>query len=168
MPTNQIEYRGFIKSYDKLVNKLAAKVSIIPISSADKTLQNMPVDLKVIWDTGASLTFIKPKVRDQLKLRIFGSETSIFVAGIGGKVKADLTTMSIALTDSFILECLPVYIVDFPINYDMVIGMNIISMGDFSVNNTDSKTSFSFIMPPLPDRLNYADIADELNNRKKG
>jgi len=79
--------------------------------------------------------------------------------------------MSIALTDSFILECIPVYIVDFPINYDiinydMIIGMNIISMGDFSVNNTGAKTSFSFIMPPLPDRINYADIADKLNNRK--
>jgi len=135
MLTNHIEYRGFIKSYDKLVNKLASKVSIIPISSTDKTLQNIPIDLKVIWDTGASLTFIKPKIKEKLKLRIFGSETSIFVAGIGGKVKADLTTITIALTDSFVLECIPVYVVDFPINYDMVIGMNIISMGDFSVNN---------------------------------
>jgi len=32
-----------------------------------------------------------------------------------------------------------------------------------SSNNIDSKTSFSFLMPPLPDRINYADIADKLN-----
>jgi len=87
MPTNQIEYRGFIKSYDKLVNKLAAKIRIMPISSADKTLQNMSVDLRVIWDTGASLSFIKPKIRDQLKLRIFGQKPQFLLQGLAARLE---------------------------------------------------------------------------------
>ena len=168
MPTNSLEYRGFITSYDRPVDKLVSKANIIPIASADKTLQNMPIKLNVLWDTGASLTFIKPKINEKLKLRIFSSDYSIYIAGIGGKVKADLTTMSICLSNSFIIGCIPVYVVDFPVNYDMVIGMNIINMGDFSVNNTDAKTSFYFIMPPLPNRIDYADIANALNNQNNG
>jgi hypothetical protein len=167
MRTDNLEYRGFIKLFDRPVNKLVSKSNIIPIASADRTLQNISVELNMLWDTGASLTFIKPRVKEQLKLRVFGTDYSIHIAGIGGKVKADLTTLSICITNSLIIECLPVYVVDFPLNYDMVIGMNIINMGDFSVCSTDMKTSFSFIIPPLPDRINYADIADALNNQKK-
>ena len=54
-------------------------------------------------------------------------------------------------------------VVDFPGNFDMVIGMDIINMGDFAVCNADNKTSFSFIIPPLPNRINYSDIANALN-----
>jgi hypothetical protein len=59
-----------------------------------------------------------------------------------------------------------VYVVDFRVNFDLVIGMDIINMGDFSVCNTDAKTSFSFIIPPLSNRINYAYAADTLNNQK--
>ena len=44
MPTNSLEYRGFITSYDRQVDKLVSKVNIIPIASADRMLQNMPIE----------------------------------------------------------------------------------------------------------------------------
>jgi len=165
MPTDNTEYRGFIKSYDGLVNKLSTTVSILPTASSDKTLKDIPVNIKALWDTGATLTFIKPQLRDRLKLRMFRTGSSISIAGVGGLVKADFTVLAVFLASNFVIEYCPAYVVDFPVNIDMVIGMDIISMGDFAVCNAEDKTSFSFVVPPLPDRINFVDKADMLNNR---
>jgi len=167
MPTNRVEYRGFIKSYYSSVNKLSTTVKILPIGSSDKNIKNSTVTIEALWDTGATLTFIKPRIRDQLKLRMFRTGSSISIAGVGGLVKADFTVLSIFLASNFEIEYCPAYVVDFPVNFDMVIGMDIINMGDFAVCNSENKTSFSFVVPPLPNRINFADKADVLNKQKK-
>ena len=146
MPINSIKYHGFIKSYDCLKNKLITTANLFPITSLSKDLRNTPVEIKALWDTGATLTFIKPKLCEQLKLGMARTGSSAVIAGVGGQVKADFTYLSIGLSNNFIIEYCPVYVTDFPVNVDMVIGMDIINMGDFSVCNTDTKTSFSFIM----------------------
>jgi hypothetical protein len=46
----------------------------------------------------------------------------------------------------------------------MVIGMDIIQLGDSHISNTDSKTLFSFIIPFLPTPLNLEDEARKLND----
>jgi hypothetical protein len=165
MHTNHIEYRGFIKSYDGPVNKLATTANILPIASSDKTLSNTPFEINALWDTGATLTFIKPEIRDRLKLRMVRIDSPVSIAGLGGLVKADFTIISICLTPNFIIEYCPAYVIDFPVKFDVVIGMDIINMGDFAVCNAESKTSFSFVVPPLPDRINFADKAKMLNER---
>jgi hypothetical protein len=163
MPTNHIEYRSFIKSYDKSVNKLKTTLEIKPIASTDKNLYNELVKVNALWDTGATLSFIKPKLRDQLKLRMFRTGSSVSIAVVGGIVKADFTLLSMHLTNNFIIEYCPIYVVDLPVNFDMVIGMDIISMGDFALCNTNNKTSFSFVIPPLPDGINLSEKAIEAN-----
>ena len=168
MPTNSVEYRGFNKSYDRPVKKLSTTVSILSIASADKNLKNSLVEIQALWDTGATLTFIKPKLRDRLKLRMFRTGSSISIAGVGGLVKADFTFLSVYFASNFAIEYCPAYVVDFPVDFDMVIGMDIINMGDFAVCNTENRTSFSFVVPPLPDRINFADKADFLNRQVKG
>jgi hypothetical protein len=167
MLTNHIEYRGFIKSFDRPVNKLATRVNILPIASSDKTLCNMPIEVNALWDTGTTLTFIKPEIRDRLKLRMVRVDSPASIAGLGGLVKADFTIVSIFLTSNFAIEYCPAYVVDFPVKFDMVIGIDIINMGDFAVCNTENKTSFSFVVPPLSDRINFSDKAEMLNRQKK-
>jgi len=36
-------------------------------------------------------------------------------------------------------------------------------MGDFAVCNTENKTSFSFIIPPLPEKTDFTERAKQLN-----
>jgi len=58
-----------------------------------------------------------------------------------------------------------VYVTEFPSNADMLIGMDIIRMGDFAVCNADGKTSFSFAVPPFPDRIDLAEKTEADNKR---
>jgi hypothetical protein len=89
------------------------------------------------------------------------------ISGIGGSVRADFTIASIFLTYNLGIVYSPVYVLDFPGSVDMIIGMDIISMGDFAVCNADGKTSFSFAIPSFPERINFADKAEAFNARNK-
>ena len=167
MPTNLIEYQGFTKSYDCPKNRLITTANFFPITSFDKNLRNMPIEIKALWDTGATLTFIKPKLKEQLKLGMVRTESSAVIAGVGGKVKADFTYASILISNNFLIQYCQVYVVDFPVNVDIIFGMDIINMGDFVVCNAENKTAFSFVVPPLPYRINLADNVKALNNQIK-
>jgi hypothetical protein len=106
-------------------------------------------------------------LKDRLKSYINWAGSPTTFAGIGGKVRANFTLVSLFIADNFELEGCPVYVLDFPGNTGILIGMDIIRIGDFAVCNADGKTSFSFAMPPFPDRINLADKADAFNKQSK-
>jgi len=160
---NHIEHRAFTISYDKSVSKLVTPVSVLPVATVDKLSCNKPVEVEALWDTGATSTCIKPALFERLNLRLLGSDNRTTLTGIGGNVKAGLTLVNLLLTSKFGIEFCPVYVLDFPSSTDVLIGMDIIKMGDFVVCNADSKTSFSFAVPPFPDRINLVDKAETTN-----
>jgi len=161
MPNN---YRGFIKKYDKPTEKLTSYVNVFPVFSSNRTLCNVPIKLKALWDTGATVTAIRPETLNQLKSPLVNTGSSKKLAGIGGTViEADYTLTNIYLTDNFFIEYCPTYVMDFPLNFDIIIGMDIIGMGDFAVCNIGNTTSFTFAIPPFPDRLDFAEKADTFN-----
>ncbi|GHV76946.1 hypothetical protein AGMMS49942_17670 [Spirochaetia bacterium] len=159
------EYRGFTKLYKVPVKKLTTPVNILPTASADKALRGVRAEVSALWDTGATITCIKPELRDRFKLRMAETGSSMPIAGIGGIIKAGFTIVSIFLAHNFKIEYCPVYVLDFPGNADMIIGMDIITMGDFVVCNAKGETSFSFAIPSFPDRIDLADKADAANRK---
>lgn len=50
----------------------------------------------------------------------------------------DIKVPNISVTQAFLDDC------------DMMIGMDIITLGNFSINNYGGKTTFSFTYPPEP------------------
>jgi hypothetical protein len=137
----------------------------VPIYTADKRLLGAPTEIEALWDTGATMTCIKPSLQDRLKLRPSELVKPITMSGIDGD--ADGTLVSIWLTPNFVIELCPVYTADFPGDQELLIGMDIIGMGDFAICNADGKTSFSFAISPFPDRINFANKADALNKQNK-
>jgi hypothetical protein len=157
--------RAFTVSYDKPVNKLITSVGVLPILTVDKILSGVPLEVKALWDTGATVTCIKPELFERLKLRLFNLTGHTTLSGIGGNVAAKVTLVSLLLTPTLEIEYRPVYVTEFPSNADMLIGMDIIRMGDFAVCNADGKTSFSFAVPPFPDRIDLAEKTEADNKR---
>jgi predicted aspartyl protease len=165
--SRHIEHRAFITVYEGLTNEINTSVQLEPLVTSDKSLLGTQIEIEALWDTGATMTCIKPSLWDRLKLRQSTLVESITMSGIGGDVEADGTLVSIWLSPNFAIEFCPVYVVDFPGNEELLIGMDIISMGDFAVCNADGKTSFSFAVPPFSDRINLADKADAVNKENK-
>ena len=156
MPINEIERRGFIKVYGKSVNKLTTDIAIFPVASIDKELRIKPYRITALWDTGATISAIKPHIMNQLKLQMSRTHSTKKIAGIGGLVTADFTFINLQLSYNFFIEYCPVYVIDLPCTADMIVGMDLIGMGDFAICNTDNKTSFTFAIPPFPNRLDFA------------
>jgi hypothetical protein len=165
--SNRIEHRAFIIEYERLTNEISTPVQLEPIYTTDKRLLGTQTEIEALWDTGAAMTCVKPSLRDRLKLRQSELVEPITMSGIGGDVEADGTLVSIWLAFNFGIELCPVYIADFPGDQELLIGMDIIGMGDFAVCNADGKTSFSFAMPPFPDRIDFADKANAFNKQNK-
>jgi len=59
---------------------------------------------------------------------MFKTDASADIAGLGGIFKADFSIASIILTENLKIDYCPVHVLDYPVNYDMVIGMNIINI----------------------------------------
>ena len=129
----------------------------------DRESRSIQIKIKALWDTGATASCIKPELFERLKLRLLDSPSHTMLAGIGGKIAAKTTLLSLFITSTFEISFCPVYIADFPGSADILIGMDIINKGDFVVCNTDKKTSFSFIVPSMPERSDLARKAETLN-----
>jgi len=165
MPTNNILYRSFKKDYNKIEKMLLLPIDIMPISSSDEILCKTSVRLKSLWDTGATLTAIKPKLRDALNLQMVRTGSSAKVFGLGTVTDADFTVLNLKIRHNFEIHWCPVYIIDYNVDVDIIIGMDIISMGDFAISNADQRTSFSFIAPSMPERLDLTEKAKTLNSK---
>jgi len=161
----KIEHRGFFATYDEIVDELITPAGILQASMEAGPANAVPINAMALWDTGAVGTCIQPQLKDRLNLRLHN--TSRQLIGVGGNVTAYIALVNIYVTHSMIIQDHPVHIVEFPGNADILIGMDIIGMGDFVVCNADNTTSFSFVMPPFPDRINLADKAIAVNKRKE-
>lgn len=95
------------------------------------------------WDTGAEISIISPRVVKKLGLTHF-AETSIM--GIGGDEKVGVYKIHVGLPNGFLYEDLIVYCSDID-DYDILIGMDLISQSDFFITNINGNNRFYFQLP---------------------
>lgn len=147
-----------------LKNEVGISSSIPSISASNSTSKR---DCSAIWDTGATHTIIVPKIVTECKLIESGK---IDVIGVNGQRERTSTYLvDIWLPNRVCLPGIDVAVMSLSGNEDMLIGMDIINLGDFVVSNYNGKTIFSFRMPslesidflPKKDRLNPHTIINE-------
>ena len=114
---------------------------------------------KAIWDTGAVGSVISTNVVKALNLKPTG-KTRVLHAN--GDAIVNTYTVNIFLPNKVAFPSLPVTegILG---DTDVLIGMDIISRGDFSITSSQGKTKFSFQIPSTHD----IDYVKEYNNQRK-
>lgn len=137
-------YTGITRT---LVNEVYITQAVDPSSSSKPP---SPTDLgakkyKAIWDTGATGTVISQRVIDECGLKPIGIETVNTASQKGVLTTAYLTC--IYLPNKMVIGELRVIKGMIAGGADVLIGMDIIRQGDFSITNYQGKTVFSFRMP---------------------
>lgn len=107
-----------------------------------------------IWDTGATGSAITQLTAKKLKLAPTGIKK---VSGLGGSMMKNTYIIDILLPNNVTIVDLAVTEIDNPIDetgnivdsFGMLIGMDIISMGDFCITNFEGKTLMTFRMPSM-------------------
>jgi hypothetical protein len=107
-----------------------------------------------IWDTGATGSAITELTAKKLNLVPTGIKK---VSGLGGTIDKNTYIVDIVLPNKLRIPNLSVTELDNPQNdkgekidsFGILIGMDIISMGDFSINHLEGKTTMSFRIPSM-------------------
>lgn len=132
---------AFTTSYNGISNKLINGATLLCGNKEYKT--NVAQ-----WDTGATHTCISERVVQELGLIPIGK---VKMQTPSGNIDANEYRINIKLqNEDVLLE--NVYVIDSEIGkqgIDVLVGMNIISLGDFSVSNYEGRTVFSFRVPSI-------------------
>lgn len=114
-----------------------------------------------VWDTGATGSVITRKVADALQLKPTG-QTEVHTAN-GACVK-NTYLINIFLPSSVVIPNVRATEGELS-GIDMLIGMDVITIGDFSITNYQGKTTMSFRIPSC-EEVDYVPQANEDNERE--
>ena len=139
-----MEPRAFTFSSSGLLRELKTNVGIKPHQAPTR----QPVlECQAVWDTGATNSVIPSRVVDSLGLKPIDARP---FKGFDGKpTLCSIYLVDIALPNKFIVTGVPVAGVPDIAEAEALIGMDIISLGDFAVTNLKGKTQFTFRMPSM-------------------
>lgn len=145
-------YKHFTKKYDHRSRDLMSKVSVGIAFNPDHTSPPERSEFDAIWDTGATGSVISKKVVKKCGLLPIGM-TKVLTAN--GECDCRVYLVSIGLPNK--LGIAQVSVTESEIGgADMLIGMDIIGIGDFAVSNFEGKTVFTFRYPSI-ERIDFGD-----------
>ena len=150
------DYKAFsVNSHGLLrVIKTKANVTLARSIASARKIPFKDVEVDAIWDTGATNTSISQEVAKKLNLQPLG-KTPVVSAGkkyISNIYRVDiLLPQKVAVLDLPVTEALSID------ESEILIGMDIITLGDFSVTNAGGKTCCSFRLPPDIKHIDYVE-----------
>ena len=99
-----------------------------------------------LWDTGASKSYVDKRVEVELGLIPVGKGT---ISTANGVVSVNTYFVNLTLPNRVTVRDVLVTCADLGNDIDVLIGMDIIRHGDFSITNTNRSTTFSFRIPSI-------------------
>jgi hypothetical protein len=152
-----LKYFAHEQNYAFRTPVLTSEIEIFPRSSLSR-IDGMKVF--AVWDTGATKTFINRHLSEQLCLVPIEFQP---VVGATGSQMAGLVDLAIKLPNDLFIPDKRAFVCDLPDSIHILIGMDIIQLGDFHISNANGKTRFSFVVPPLPEPFSLVAEAGRLN-----
>jgi hypothetical protein len=116
-----------------------------------------------VWDTGATQTLITQKIFTDLNLTPIDNA---IVAGVNSKTIAPVVLIGLILPNNIQIKGIRATVSHIQ-GVDMLLGMDLIQLGDFSISNHDNKTVFTFAIPPFENRTDLFKKAVAVNKRNK-
>jgi len=142
---HKVPYNAFTTHSTGRVDVLTNEIHVS--DAHDPTQAGPQPDLKpykCIWDTGATGTVVTPKVIAELNLIPSGKKR---IQGVGPSIHEAYTYLvNLYLPNQVVLVGRRVSELSIA-GADVLIGMDVITRGDFAVSNHEGKTAFTFRVP---------------------
>jgi hypothetical protein len=126
------------------------------------------LQLNALWDTGATRSCIKPDIAQRLGINS-NIVTFANVTGVNSKTqtKPVYKVGFFILPNGFVIKDFHFIESDIASACDILIGMDLILLGDLSITNYGGKTTFCFSTPPHNKHMDLVERAQKINKRKK-
>ena len=134
--------------YSHIVKEI---ITPITIYSSRTAAEGECIKATALWDTGANHSVISPKIAKVLNLI---SIDKVIVGGIDQRIESDIVSATIILPNNMVFAGKRLSVNNIP-GTDVLIGMDIIMMGDFVITNAKGKTLFSFVIPTLNNKISF-------------
>jgi hypothetical protein len=136
---NKLEAR-----FDRITRTIITDIEVRRTAKPGSFVSGAPVvdiPTRALWDTGAYMSVISASLAQQLGLAVINTDK---LTGIGGTILSNRYDISVTLPNKVIFPL--VYVAEWGGNrfYDMLIGMDIISQGEFFLSSVSGKTVFTF------------------------
>ena len=146
MPGN-IEISSFTVNHNIISHALVTESGISQVFDPTSMNTDPPfINFNSIWDTGATNSVISQNVVDRCGLRPTGM---VNVTHAGGSSHCETYLVSIMLKHNVRIPQIKVTKASLSSDTDILIGMDIITLGDFVITNMNGKTIFSFRTPSI-------------------
>ena len=139
-----MEHNAFTRRANAVMSEIRTEAGLFLVSTGQAVVPSNIEKFEAIWDTGATNTAASSAVIAKL-----GSQPITFthIATGGGIVTAPVHLLNIVLPNNVIIPNITVTELKDLNSCDVLIGMNVITRGDFALTHVDGKTCFSFRMP---------------------
>lgn len=151
---------AFTKDYSQIEREIRTDVGVSqPISEHVALGDRRVFSTIALWDTGATNSVVTPSTAKSLGLK------PISVAHVnhaGGTSLANVYLVDIYLPNNVripgvrVTECS-----EKAGEFGVIIGMDVISLGDFTISNANGKTTMSFRIPSM-ERIDYVNIHNKI------
>ncbi len=147
------------------MRELVTPAHVFPARSIIRYFHVTPTEMTIqaIWDTGATNTVISRNLVGQLGLIPTGITTA---HDANNSYQTSTYLVDIGLPNGILIPDVQVTEAANLGNYDLLIGMDIITLGDFSVTNGGGNTWFSFRIPPDGIQIDYVAKADAIQKKQ--
>ncbi len=168
MPDSPPKSFSFTVHYNGRTNQLKVK-TLISQPSPPRKGAIVPPDIvqsakeySGIWDTGATNSMISQKVVDECELKPIGM---VLVHGSTGSKYCETFLVNIFLPNRIVINSVRVTKSSIT-DCDILVGMDIITMGDFAITHYDGKTTFSFRFPSM-EQLDFVERKPKSHHSEK-
>jgi hypothetical protein len=138
--------QAFTNRYDVLPNVLKTEVMVGPHYNVESERPKDPKKYVAIWDTGATNTAVSARVAAEAGLKEIDKKPCNIPSG--KIIVCPIYFISLFLPNKVVIPQLRVFEAD-PSGADLLIGMDVITQGDFWITNFEGKTRFNFRTPSI-------------------
>lgn len=138
-----------VKTEDGLLTALGTPCHVSQAFNPANGVPEYPrIQFNALWDIGAVKSVITQRVVEACGLKPIKAIKSVLLQGVNGLEKSEAHVVNIYLPSKITAHEFTVVSKDAgDVWWDVLIGMDIISTGDFSVRNVNGKTEWSFSVP---------------------
>jgi len=132
--------------FREIVSEIGISVPFVESGSVQKDDKRI-LHTSALWDTGATNSVVTKSTAQNLSLKPISKSWSYHA---GGKSLVNVYLVNIYLPNNIVIPNVRVSECDDSAgNFGVIIGMDIITHGDFSITNVNNETTFSFRIPSL-------------------
>ena len=152
----KLEPISFTMTVDRKVGVLKTPIGIYTTDGFNKSFKGIKKHYIALWDTGSTMTVISDELASKLNLDPVGE---MVAETAGGRYVAKKYVVSLHLPNRLNIENVIISSGKLGPGIDILIGMDIITLGDFAITNYNNKTVFSFRFPSC-------EVIDFVKNKK--